>query len=180
MNKIYKEIPCILTCLFIILVSVVGLFSVATHTANPDKATTSISSSYCEVADTSSHTYEEIALSETEASTIGNSADDINTEVYELGVCRVTAYCPKKCCCGESADGLTSTMVSPEACRTVAVDPDVIPYGSYVFINGDTYIAEDTGGAIKGNRIDIFFDTHEETVIFGVRYLEVSYSPPKN
>lgn len=82
---------------------------------------------------------------------------------------RLTAYCPCEVCCGKS-DGITSTGVRATAGRTVSVDPDIIPYGSEVVINGHTYIAEDCGGAIKGNKIDIFFDTHQEALEFGVQY----------
>ena len=54
-------------------------------------------------------------------------------------------------------------MIATEG-RTIAVDPEVIPYGTKVLIDGHTYIAEDTGGAIKGNKIDIFVDSHQEAV----------------
>lgn len=56
--------------------------------------------------------------------------------------------------------------------QTIGVDPKVIPYGTKVVINGHTYIAEDTG-AIKGNKIDIFFNTHEEAIRFGKQTLTI-------
>ena len=94
-----------------------------------------------------------------------------------LGVCKVTAYCkenyPHICNNGDSS--VTATGTIPTAGRTVAVDPTIIPYGSKVIINGHTYIAEDCGGAIKGNRIDICFNTHQEALNFGIQYLDVSY-----
>lgn len=56
----------------------------------------------------------------------------------------------------------------------IAVDPDVIPMGSRVFIPGyGEAVAEDIGGAIKGNRIDVAFDTRKEALSFGRRNLEV-------
>ena len=61
----------------------------------------------------------------------------------------------------------------PKVGRTIAVDPDVIPLGSVVLIDGKEYIAEDTGGAIKGNIIDMFVGTEAESEIFGVSYAEV-------
>ena len=54
--------------------------------------------------------------------------------------------------------------------RTIAVDPKVIPLGSRVEINGQIYIAEDTGGAIKGNRIDMCVSSHAEAYRRGVLY----------
>lgn len=86
---------------------------------------------------------------------------------------KITAYCPCVKCCEKWADGYTATGTKATAGRTVAVDPELIPYGSKVIIDGMEYIAEDCGGAIKGNRIDIFFDTHEEALEFGVQYKEV-------
>ncbi|WP_405316691.1 3D domain-containing protein [Faecalibacillus faecis] len=41
----------------------------------------------------------------------------------------------------------------------MAVDPSIIPYGSTIKINGNEYIAEDCGGAIKGNKIDVFVES---------------------
>ncbi|MBR1738522.1 MAG: G5 domain-containing protein [Firmicutes bacterium] len=56
----------------------------------------------------------------------------------------------------------------------VAVDPNVIPLGTELYIEGYGYaIAGDTGGLIKGDRIDLFYDTYDECVNFGVRYLDV-------
>ena len=77
-----------------------------------------------------------------------------------------TAYCPCVKCCGKT-DGITATGTKAIAGRTIAVDPSVIPYGTEVIINGNTYIAEDCGGAINGNDIDIFFDSHEAALQFG-------------
>lgn len=90
-----------------------------------------------------------------------------------LGTFKLTAYCPCPQCCGEWADGITYTMTEATAGRTVAVDPKVIPLGSTVYINGTPYVAEDIGGAIKGNRIDVFFPDHQTALQFGVQYAEV-------
>lgn len=68
---------------------------------------------------------------------------------------------------------MTSTGTVATANRTIAIDPRVIPYGSKVKIDGKEYVAEDCGGAIKGNRIDIFVDNHDNTLEQGVRYLNV-------
>lgn len=79
----------------------------------------------------------------------------------------ITAYCHCEKCCGKS-DGVTATGRKAKQGRTVAVDPNVIPYGSVVYIDGvGDYIAEDCGGKIKGNRIDIYFDSHKDALEFG-------------
>ena len=56
----------------------------------------------------------------------------------------------------------------------IAVDPNVIPLGTHVFIPGyGDAVAEDIGGSIHGQRIDVAFDTHEEALAFGRRDLEI-------
>lgn len=92
--------------------------------------------------------------------------------LISLGTFKFTAYCPCSKCCGKS-DGITKTGVKATQGRTIAVDPKVIPLGSIVIIDGHEYIAEDVGGSIKENRIDLFFDSHKEALDFGVQYKEV-------
>ena len=95
-----------------------------------------------------------------------------------------TAYCPCGDCCGEWAKNrpidengkpivYTATMTVAKQGRTIAVDPTVIPLGAEVEIDGHTYVAEDTGSAIKGNRVDIYFDNHAAAAAFGVQTLTV-------
>lgn len=93
-------------------------------------------------------------------------------EYRNLGKFKLTGYCRCVKCCGKS-DGITSTGTKAKAGRTIAVDPSKIPYGSVVIINNKEYVAEDCGGAIKNNKIDIFFDSHEEALEFGVKYADV-------
>ena len=61
----------------------------------------------------------------------------------------------------------------PQEGRTIATDWNIIPAGSEVMINGNTYIVEDRGGAIQGNVIDMFAGTEAESVERGVYYAEV-------
>ena len=115
---------------------------------------------------------ETVEPSETTESTDTTEQTEVADNIY-LGEFRLTAYCPCSKCCGQWADGITSTGVTAEAGRTIAVDPSVIPYGTEVIVNGHKYIAEDCGSSIKGNRIDIYFNTHDEAWDFGVQYADV-------
>lgn len=108
----------------------------------------------------------------------------LESKKESLGEFKLTAYCSCEKCCGkwalnrpkdENGKDIVygSTGAILVAGTSIAVDPSVIPYGSQVEINGHTYTAHDTGGAIKGNRIDVYFDNHQDALNFGVQYAEV-------
>ena len=89
-----------------------------------------------------------------------------------LGEFKLTAYCPCAQCCGQETGITASGTVATEG-RTIAVDPNVIPYGTTVYIDGyGTFIAEDTGG-FASSTIDIFFNSHSAALQFGVQYASV-------
>jgi len=74
----------------------------------------------------------------------------------------------------------TATMTWPQERRTIAVDPSVIPLGSKVYVTCDTwpsingvYIAEDTGGLIKGYKIDLFMNSRDQAILWGRRVVTV-------
>lgn len=91
-----------------------------------------------------------------------------------LGQYVITAYCTCRICCGVYSGGnRTASGTVPTTNRTIAVDTSVIPFGTKVVINGQIYVAEDRGGAIKGKRIDMFFYTHKEALRWGRRTMEV-------
>jgi 3D (Asp-Asp-Asp) domain-containing protein len=74
-----------------------------------------------------------------------------------------------------SGTGLTSTGVVPYH-GVVAVDPDVIPYGTRMFIPGYGFaVAADCGGAINGDRIDLFMDSYSEAISWGRRDVTVYF-----
>ncbi len=100
-----------------------------------------------------------------------------------LGEFTASAYCACVACCGKD-DGITATGTQATEGRTIAVDPDIIPYGSHVLLiwpdgTQHSYTAEDCGGGINGNRLDVYFDSHEAARQFGVQsvmaYLEASH-----
>lgn len=100
-------------------------------------------------------------------------------EPVSLGEFKLTAYCSCEICCGIWAinrpNGIVYGAIGEELKEdySIAVDPNVIPYRTEVIINGNTYKAQDCGGAIKGNRIDVYFEDHNDALEFGVQYAEV-------
>lgn len=95
----------------------------------------------------------------------------VKTKEY-LGRYKLTAYCPCEKCCGTNT-GKTATGTTATQGRTIGVNPKDIPYGTVVEIDGREYVAEDTGGSIGNNHIDIFFDNHADALDFGVKYADV-------
>lgn len=85
---------------------------------------------------------------------------------------KVTAYCPCAKCCGKT-NGITAVGTRATAGRTVAASSK-FAFGTKLNINGHVYTVEDRGGAISGNKIDIFVNSHAEALAWGVRYLPVS------
>lgn len=113
-----------------------------------------------------------------EAPHVGVEVEEDPELVFESFV--ATAYCSCEKCCGVWAVGRTGAVVGSTGRElipqySVAVDPDVIPYGS-ILVNscGNEYRADDCGGAIKGNHIDIYFSSHEEALNWGRQNIELA------
>ena len=116
--------------------------------------------------------HEEAQAAEPTEEVIELSSDYAYTDYKSLGEFVISHYCSCETCCNKS-DGITASGTKATAGRTIAADPDVLPMGSTVIIDGHTYTVEDVGGAIKGNRIDIFMNSHEEAIKAGVKTAEV-------
>jgi len=87
---------------------------------------------------------------------------------------RVTAYCPCPICCGKWSDGITASGTLAKAGRTIAADRAMWNIGTCLEIPSvGKRIVEDTGSAIIGNRIDVYFNSHDEALQFGVKLLPV-------
>ncbi|MHC5158002.1 MAG: 3D domain-containing protein [Planctomycetota bacterium] len=90
---------------------------------------------------------------------------------------RVTAYCPCSKCCGAYSDGITACNHHIQnGDRFVAADKRY-PFGTEMIIPGynqsNPVQVKDRGGAIKNDKLDVFFNTHEEALVWGVQYLDV-------
>lgn len=98
---------------------------------------------------------------------------DTEISLEYIGKFKISHYCcePYKHICGDGK-GLTRTGL-PVHPGLISVDPNVIPLGSIVMIDGTEYIAEDTGGMIKGNKIDMAVQTHQEALKLGVYWADV-------
>ena len=110
-----------------------------------------------------SNTKIEVSNKDNKVINIKRGFDKMNGKEMKV---RATAYCN---------DPITSTGKKPRPYHTLAVDPKVIPYGTRVYIPefNKVFIAEDCGGAIKGNRIDIYMNNEYECRQWGVRNITI-------
>lgn len=90
-----------------------------------------------------------------------------------LGVFKVTYYCACQVCCGSWSGGPTASGAYPVADWTLAADPEVLPLGTRVYMNGHEYCVEDTGSGVNGNHIDVYVNDHEVAVQNGVASVEL-------
>lgn len=103
------------------------------------------------------------------------------TDYEKIITVKATAYCLCKKCTGKTPSspgyGHTSSglvIVPGNDMKVISVDPNVIPLGTEVYVEGYGYaIAADTGGAVKGNKIDVYKDTHALALQWGVRNVKV-------
>lgn len=90
-----------------------------------------------------------------------------------VGTFKVSAYCPCRLCTGKT-DGITASGVKAQEGITVAADWSVLPVGTVIEIEGiGQRIVQDKGSAIKGNRLDLFMNSHKDALNFGIQYLKI-------
>ena len=113
--------------------------------------------------ESNSNTRIEISNKDSKVINIKRGFDKMNGKEMKV---RATAYCN---------DPITSTGKKPRPYHTLAVDPKIIQYGTRVYIPefNKVFIAEDCGGAIKGNRIDIYMNNEFECRQWGVRNITI-------
>jgi 3D (Asp-Asp-Asp) domain-containing protein len=90
---------------------------------------------------------------------------------------RVTAYCPCEKCCGEYSDGQTASGHDIQPGDAFVAADTKYPFGTEVVIpdynNTRPVKVLDRGGAIRGNRLDLFFASHQQALEWGVRDIDV-------
>ncbi len=115
----------------------------------------------------------ELQVAEGSPATVSTETTEVTEPKTKTMTVVATAYCPCSKCCGEWADGITASGAKARAKHTIAVDTSIIPLGTKFIMDGNIYVAEDTGGAIKGNRIDVYFENHEDALKFGRQTIEI-------
>lgn len=100
---------------------------------------------------------------------VTNVSSSSGKEIY-VSSTAYTASC--KGCSGVTSTGVD--LKSNPGAKIIAVDPSVIPMGSKVYVEGYGYaVAADKGGAIKGNRIDVFFSSKNDAYRWGVKRVKI-------
>lgn len=113
----------------------------------------------------------EITITTTGGVTPGTITRADSSQGTYLGRFILTGYCPCVSCCGKT-DGITAAGTHATSNHTIATDARY-SFGTQMIINGQLYTVEDRGGAIQGNHIDIYFDTHQEALNFGKQEADV-------
>ena len=97
-------------------------------------------------------------------------------------VFKATAYCSCEKCCGIWAKNRGEVVIGAAGVEliegySIAVDDSLFEYGQiFVDNNGNEYRADDCGGAIQGNRIDVYFNSHQRALEFGVQEIELTWT----
>lgn len=92
-----------------------------------------------------------------------------------IGKFKLTAYCACSKCCGQWADANATTASGTHAVQGRTVACNSLPFGTRIVINGNVYVVEDRGG-MANNVIDVYFNSHQEALNFGVKYADVYYA----
>lgn len=98
----------------------------------------------------------------------------VSWDVVEM---RVTAYCWCKKCCGKHSDGITANGHRIRIGDTFVAADKMYPFGAEMIVpgynNSQPVKVLDRGRVIRGNKLDVFFNSHHRAKVWGVRYLPV-------
>lgn len=111
-----------------------------------------------------------VALADNEKDIFVTSSDITDFEEKQDWIeFTATAYCSCNKCCGKN-DGITASGKKAKQGITIASDWELLPCGTLVEIDGlGVYQVQDKGSSIKGNKVDIYFDNHQDALEFGVK-----------
>jgi 3D (Asp-Asp-Asp) domain-containing protein len=145
-----------------------------------------VSISACTANDEDNLTEQSVLSGQTESESSDSITEQKPTEpeLISLGEYKLTAYCGCTECCGVWGENrpldcngnpivYTANHTVAVEGVTIAADLNVLPYGTKVIIDGHTYIVQDKGGSINGNKIDVYFESHQAALEFGVQYKEI-------
>lgn len=111
---------------------------------------------------------EDVIKNVNQKTAVYETADEEDIGEY-LGKFKLTSYCTCAICCGQWANGITSSGAMPTEGRTVAMAG--VPFGTRLVIGGQIYVVEDRGTPY--GHVDIFKNLHQDCQAFGVQYADV-------
>lgn len=114
---------------------------------------------------------EKLKSGERSGPTADNTAVETGVQGNYLGEYTASGYCNCSLCSG--GHNRTSSGTIPKSRHTIAADTSVFPIGTKIMIDDVVYTVEDTGGSVTDNRLDIFFDSHQEALDHGLKKVKV-------
>jgi len=158
--------------IFVVIVLIVILCAVVNYARNEGRVVL-LSTTVTETATSNNQPVSNNSAKETAAVVL----NPVQSDEWRTVRMRVTAYCPCPKCCGEFSDGITASNHKIQADETFVAADRKYPFGTEMVIagynDGNPVEVLDRGGAIYGNRLDVYFGSHQQALEWGVRYLDV-------
>jgi 3D (Asp-Asp-Asp) domain-containing protein len=158
--------------IFVVIVLIVILCAVVNYARNEGRVVL-LSTTVTETATSNNQPVSNNSVKETNTAVL----NPVQNDEWKTVRMRVTAYCPCPKCCGKSSDGITACNHKIQDGETFAAADQKYPFGTEMIIpgynDGSPVEVLDRGGAIYGNRLDVYFDSHQQALDWGVRYLDV-------
>ncbi len=158
--------------IFTAIVLIAGLCAAINYARNEGRLTL-LSTTVTETAATANQPVSNNSTKEATAAVL----NPVQSDEWKTVRMRVTAYCPCPKCCGEFSDGITACNHKIQQGETFVAADRKYSFGSEMVIlgynDGNPVKVLDRGGAIYGNRLDVYFDSHQQALDWGVRYIDV-------